>query len=52
MKKTPKIDVILYRHFKLIISNNYARNISIQPVEKIFYDDNSTKDIEIFLGMN
>ena len=43
MKKSCKIDNFLYRHLKLTISNHYASNISVQPVETIFYDDNPTK---------
>ena len=50
-KKPRKIDNFLYRHFKQ--TNHSTSSISIQPVEKIIYGDNSTKkDIEIFLGMN
>ena len=40
-KKPRKIDYFLYRHFK---QTNYSTSsISIQPVEKIIYGDNSTK---------
>ena len=38
---TRKIDNFLYRHFKQ--TNHSTSSISIQPVEKITYDDNSTK---------
>ena len=41
MKKPPKIDNVLYRHFKL--TNHSPNYISIQQVVKILYDDNSTK---------
>ena len=40
-KKPRKIDNFLYRHFKK--TNHSTSSISIQPVEKITYDDNSTK---------
>ena len=36
-----KIDNFLYRHFKQ--TNHSTSSISIQPVEKITYGDNSTK---------
>ena len=37
----PRIDNFLYRHFK---QTNYSTsNIYIQPVEKITYDDSSSK---------
>ena len=36
-----RIDNFLYRHFKQI--NHSTSSISIQPVEKITYGDNSTK---------
>ena len=41
IKKPCKIDNFLYRHFKQ--TNHSTSSISIQPVEKITYDDNSTK---------
>ena len=42
IKKPCKIDKIFYRHFKQ--TNYYTSSISIQPVEKITYDDDdSTK---------
>ena len=41
MKKPWKIYNFLYRHFILI--NHTPSHISIQPVEKIVYDDNSIK---------
>ena len=41
IKKPRKIDTFLYRHFKQ--TNHSTSSISIQPVEKITYDDNSTK---------
>ena len=41
MKKPRKIDNFPYRHFKH--TNHSPSNISIQPVEKIVYDGNSTK---------
>ena len=41
MKKPRKIDNFLYRHFKQ--TNHSTSSISIQPVEKITYGDNSTK---------
>ena len=40
-KKPRKIDNFLYMHFKQ--TNHSTSSISIQPVEKITYDDNSTK---------
>ena len=40
-KKPRKIDNFLYRHFKQ--TNHSTSSISIQPVEKIIYGDNSTK---------
>ena len=40
-KKPRKIDDFLYRHFKQ--TNHSTSSISIQPVEKIIYGDNSTK---------
>ena len=40
-KKSRKIDHFLYRHFKQ--SNHSTSSISIQPVEKTTYEDNSTK---------
>ena len=40
-KKPRKIDIFLYRHFKQ--TNHSTSSISIQPVEKITYGDNSTK---------
>ena len=40
-KKPRKIDNLLYRHFKQ--TNHSTCSISIQPVEKITYGDNSTK---------
>ena len=40
-KKPRKIDNFLYRHFKQTIHS--TSSISIQPVEKITYGDNSTK---------
>ena len=40
-KKPHKIDNFLYRHFKQ--TNHSTSSIYIQPVEKIIYDDNSTK---------
>ena len=49
-KKPRKIDNFLYRYFKQ--TNHSTSSISIQPVEKITYGDNSTKNIKIFLGMN
>ena len=39
IKKPRKIDNFLYRHFKQ--TNHSTSRISIQPVEKITYDDNS-----------
>ena len=41
MKKPRQIDNFFDRHFKLI--NNSLSHISIQLVETILYDDNSTK---------
>ena len=41
IKKALKIYNFLYRHFKQ--TNHSTSSISIQPVEKITYDDNSTK---------
>ena len=41
IKKPRKIDNFLHRHFKQ--TNHSASSISIQPVEKITYGDNSTK---------
>ena len=41
LKKPRKIDNFLYRHFKQIY--HFTSSISIQPVEKITYGDNSTK---------
>ena len=41
IKNPRKIDNFLYRHFKQ--ANHSTSSISIQPVEKITYDDNSTK---------
>ena len=40
-KKPRKIDNFLYRNFKQ--TNHSTSSISIQPVEKIIYGDNSTK---------
>ena len=40
-KKPREIDNFLYRHFKQ--TNHSTSSISIQPVEKIIYGDNSTK---------
>ena len=40
-KKPRKNDNFLYRHFKQ--TNHSTSSISIQPVEKITYGDNSTK---------
>ena len=40
-KKPRKIDDFLYRYFKQ--TNHSTSSISIQPVEKITSDDNSTK---------
>ena len=40
-KKPRKIENFLYRHFKR--TNHSTSSISIQPVEKITYGDNSTK---------
>ena len=40
-KKPRKIDNFLYRHFKQ--TNHSTSSISIQPVKKIVYGDNSTK---------
>ena len=40
-KSLAKIDNFLYRHFKH--TNHSTSSISIQPVEKITYGDNSTK---------
>ena len=40
-KKPRKIDNFLYRYFKQ--TNHSTSSISIQPVEKIIYGDNSTK---------
>ena len=40
-KKPRKVDNFLYRHFKK--TNHSTSSISIQPVEKIIYGDNSTK---------
>ena len=40
-KRTRKIDNFLYRHFKQ--TNHSTSSISIQPIEKITYGDNSTK---------
>ena len=40
-KKPHKIDNFLYRHFKQ--TNHSSNSISIQPVEKLTYGDNSTK---------
>ena len=41
MKKHRKFVNFLYRHFKQ--TNHSTSSISIQPVEKITYGDNSTK---------
>ena len=41
MKKLLKLDNFLYKHFKNI--NHSPNHISIQNVENILYDDNSTK---------
>ena len=41
IKKPYTIVNFLYRHFKQ--TNHSTSSISIQPVEKITYDDNSTK---------
>ena len=46
-KKPYKIDNFLYRHFKQ--TNHSTSSISIQPVEKITYGDNSTKRYRNFL---
>ena len=40
-KKSRKLDNFLYRHFKQ--TNHCTSSISIQPVEKITYHDNSSK---------
>ena len=40
IKKPHKIDNFLYRQFKQ--TNHSTSSISIQPVEKITYDDNSS----------
>ena len=41
MKKPSKINYFLYKHSKQ--TNHSLSNISIQPVEKNFYDGNFTK---------
>ena len=41
IKKPCKTDNFLYMHFKQ--TNHFTSSISIQPVEKITYDDNSSK---------
>ena len=41
IKNPRKIDYFLYQHF--IKTNHSTSSISIQPVEKITYDDNSSK---------
>ena len=41
IKKPCKIDNFFYRHFKQ--TNHSTSSISIQPVAKITFDDNSTK---------
>ena len=41
IKKPRKIYNFLYRHFKQ--TNHSNSSISIQPVEKITFDDNSSK---------
>ena len=41
IKMPRKIDNFLYRHFKQ--TNHSTSSISIQPIEKITYGDNSTK---------
>ena len=40
-KSLTKLIIFLYRHFKQ--TNHSTSSISIQPVEKITYGDNSTK---------
>ena len=51
MIKSRKIDNFLYQHSKHT-NHSPPSPISIQPVEKIFYDGNSTKNIGIFSGKN
>ena len=52
IKKPHKIDNFLCRHFKQIKNktNHSTSSISIQPVEKITYDDNSSKRYINILG--
>ena len=45
MSKPKKTDTFLYRHFKR--TGHSINNISIQPVEKIYYDVNSTARFKI-----
>ena len=45
MSKPKKTDTFLYRHFKR--TRHSGNDISIQPVEKIYYDVNSTARFKI-----
>ena len=40
IKKPKKIDTLLYQHFKR--AGHYPDSVLVQPVEKLFYDENSS----------
>ena len=47
MKKPKPIDTCLYQHFKLTGHSPNTNDVSVQPVEKLTYDKNSSSRFKI-----